>query len=50
MKKLFLVTAFLVSSIAVMAQVKFFDGTIKEAMKKAKTENKNIVVLASTTW
>lgn len=50
MRRLFLVTAFLMSSIAVMAQVKFFNGSIKEAMKKAKAENKNIMVLASTTW
>lgn len=50
MKKLFLVATFLVCTIAAMAQVNFFKGTLKEAIEKAKNENKTVIVLASATW
>lgn len=50
MKKLFLVAAFFICSVAAMAQVSFFSGSLKEAVEKAKKENKKVLVLASATW
>lgn len=50
MKKISFVLLFLLVSVSAMAQVKFQDLAIKEAVAKAKAENKLVMILASTTW
>lgn len=50
MRKLLLIATFVVCSLATMAQVTFFEGSLKEAIAKAKSENKTVIAMGSTTW
>ena len=50
MKKLFFAVAMLFLSSSVMAQVEFENGSLKEAIAKAKADNKLIMVMGSATW
>lgn len=50
MKRLFLALTMSLGAIASMAQVNFFEGSLSEAIKKAKTEEKLVVVMCSATW
>lgn len=40
----------LFSAVGAMAQIKFEESTLKEALAKAKAENKLVMVIGSTTW
>lgn len=50
MKKILFTTIFLLLLSALSAQVVYFEGNLREAVAKAKRENKLVMVLASATW
>ena len=50
MKKIFHVVVMLLISSSLMAQVKFEQGDLKEAIAKAKAENKLVMIMGSATW
>lgn len=50
MKKVFFGLVALLLSGSAMAQVKFADLTLDEAIAKAKVENKRVMVMGSATW
>ena len=50
MKKIFYVVVMLLITSSVMAQVKFEPGNLKEAIAKAKAENKIVMIMGSATW
>ncbi len=50
MKKLISVIAVFVIGVTAFAQVNMFEGTLDEAIAKAKKENKQVLVLGSATW
>ncbi len=50
MRKLFLMLALAVISVTAFSQVKYFDGTLAEAVAKAKNEDKKVLIMASATW
>lgn len=50
MKRSLLVIALLLFTQVVMAQAQLSDLTLDEACKKAKQENKTVIVMASATW
>lgn len=45
MKKLCLLFVMMLGSIASMAQIHFFSGTLEEALNQSKSENKPVVLL-----
>ena len=50
MKRIFSVIVMLLISSSLMAQVQFETGNLKEAIAKAKAENKLVMIMASATW
>ena len=50
MKKLFFAVVMLLASSSLMAQVQFETGNLKEAIAKAKAENKIVMIMGSATW
>ncbi len=50
MKKLISVIAMFVIGVMAYAQVNPFEGSLNEAIAKAKEENKKVIVLCSATW
>ena len=51
MKKIiFFVAAILLTSSSLMAQMKFETGNLTESIAKAKSENKLVMIMVSSTW
>ncbi len=50
MKKIILALVAVVSVSALFAQVKYSDLSLSEAIVKAKSENKKVLVMGSATW
>lgn len=50
MKRLLLIVGMLLASSTLIAQTRFEDMHLVEAVAKAKIENKHVMVMASTTW
>ena len=50
MKKLLFTLVMLFTVSGLMAQVKFEEGNLKDAIAKAKAENKLVIVMGSATW
>lgn len=50
MKKLFFAALMLFSAGSVMAQIQFESGSLKDALAKAKAENKLVMAIGSATW
>lgn len=50
MKRLFSTLMMVMGSIGLFAQVNYFEGSLKEAFKKANTEDKLVIVMCSATW
>lgn len=50
MKKIFLICTMWLLSLASIAQVKFFEGSLNDAIAKAKAEKKLVLIMGSATW
>lgn len=50
MRKMLFLALMLFSAVGAMAQIQFEEGSLKEALAKAKAENKLVMVIGSTTW
>lgn len=50
MKTLFLTIIILCFTLSAKTQIQIFKGTLKDAFEKAKTEDKNILIMISATW
>lgn len=49
MRKMLFLALMLFSAVGAMAQIQFEEGSLKEALAKAKAENKLVMVIGSTT-